>query len=380
MHALLLLVAAAMTADIAYAAPRFAVYIDEWHEPTSYDKNVLASITHVITAFAESALFFDGTGYVPSASFLLPSNLRNNFDQDVKICMAIGGWGDDSLGFTNGSQSDESRKAFAKNVESSLTTNGYDCVDIDWEYPGGNGADYKQVGRENKDKVDEITNYPLLLQEIKKAIGDKELSIAVPGRAEDMIAFTNEQVPKISDAVDVVNVMAYDLMNRRDNMTKHHASVQGVNQTIQTYLDRGMDAAKMNLGFPFYAKFFNLAGTCDTPIGCPTKLMEDPNTGADLGTSGAAVFALNDDFSVDWQAASAKGQADNVQGGQWCVSNAKGISSFWTWDTPEFIAEKFSTIVKPMKLGGVMAWSLGEDDPSFTYVQALNKGLQTLGQ
>ena len=46
----------------------------------------------------------------------------------------------------------------------------------------------------------------MLLQEIKSAIGDKELSIAVPGLERDMIAFTPEQVPKINAAVDVVNV------------------------------------------------------------------------------------------------------------------------------------------------------------------------------
>lgn len=85
-------------------------------------------------------------------------------------------------------------------------------VDVDWEYPGGNGEDYKE--NPNEGKVDEIKNYPLLLKEIKAAIGDKELSIAVPGLERDMIAYTSEQAPAINEAVDVVNVMSYDLMNR----------------------------------------------------------------------------------------------------------------------------------------------------------------------
>ena len=37
--------------------------------------------------------------------------------------------------------------------------------DVDWEYPGGNGDDYRQ--NPNSGKVDEITGFPLLLQEIK---------------------------------------------------------------------------------------------------------------------------------------------------------------------------------------------------------------------
>lgn len=77
-------------------------------------------------------------------------------------------------------------------------------IDIDWEYPGGNGEDYKQTP--NSAKVSEIETYPLLLAEIKKAIRSKELSIAVPGREDDMMAFTAQQVPKINAAVDFVNV------------------------------------------------------------------------------------------------------------------------------------------------------------------------------
>lgn len=77
-------------------------------------------------------------------------------------------------------------------------------TDGDWEYPGGNGEDYKK--NPNEGKVDEITNYALLLRAIKTAIGDKELSIAVPGKEIDMIAYTTEQVPIINGIVDYVNV------------------------------------------------------------------------------------------------------------------------------------------------------------------------------
>lgn len=46
----------------------------------------------------------------------------------------------------------------------------------------------------------------MFLKQIKTAIDNKELSIAVPGRREDMIAFTSDQTPKINDAVDFVHV------------------------------------------------------------------------------------------------------------------------------------------------------------------------------
>lgn len=77
-------------------------------------------------------------------------------------------------------------------------------TDIDYEYPGGNGADWKQVP--NSARAFEIAAFPPFLSKIKAAIGEKELSIAVPGRRVDMIAFTAEQTPKINEIVDHVNV------------------------------------------------------------------------------------------------------------------------------------------------------------------------------
>jgi chitinase len=82
-------------------------------------------------------------------------------------------------------------------------------LDVDWEYPGGNGADYKQIP--NSDKTSEITTFPLLLKEIKSAIGSKELSIAVPGRDGDMIAYTAATVPTIAATVDFVNVSLFSV-------------------------------------------------------------------------------------------------------------------------------------------------------------------------
>ncbi|KAJ8118423.1 hypothetical protein ONZ43_g3994 [Nemania bipapillata] len=239
-------------------------------------------------------------------------------------------------------------------------------VDVDWEYPGGNGDDYKI--NPNSGKVDEIDNYPLLLQEIKKAIGDKELSIAVPGLERDFIAFTPEKVPAINGAVDVVNVMTYDLMNRRDNTTQHHTSVQGSLNTVEKYIELGMNATKMNLGIAFYAKYFATVEPCTKPVGCRTALLEDA-MGGDTGRSGAKTF-------LEGVPVLASGRPDLVEGGQWYWDAA--TSYFWTWDTPEFVAQKFDKIVKAKGLGGVMGWSLGEDSADYAYIKAMQAGLKSL--
>ena len=110
-----------------------------------------------------------------------------------------------------------------------------------------------------------------------------------------MLAFTMSTIPRIDAVLDFWNIMTYDLMNRRDNVTKHHTGVQLSLDAVNAYEARGVPTRKMNLGFAFYVKAFRTdpRGGCDeNPIGCRTVLLEDPETGADLG--GGYGFSYHD--------------------------------------------------------------------------------------
>ncbi|KAJ9403598.1 CAZyme family GH18 [Paecilomyces variotii] len=410
-------------------ALRFVMYIDQYHVTDLPDSSQTTGITHAIMGFANSTLFTsDPAGqYTPFQSV---SSMRSRFSKDTKIMIAIGGWGDTS-GFSAGAKDDASRTLYAKNVAAMLESVGADGVDIDWEYPGGNGQDYKQIP--NSDKVSEIQTYPLFLQALRKAVGkDKLISIAVPGLHRDMIAFTNETGSKIWPSVDFVNVMSYDLMNRRDNVTKHHTSIQGSLQSVNNYTAIGLDPAKVNLGIAYYAKWFTTdpSSDCAThPIGCKVVSLENPD-GSDNGKSGALTFekanmapppsglktstdgtcgfdkgtkcpsgqccsqygscGTTSDFcntgcmsdygeckgisiTDSWRRAQENGTTDKVAGGQYYWDSEVNI--FWTWDTPALITQKFSDIVAAKKLGGVMAWSLGEDTYDWSHLDAMRKGV-----
>lgn len=148
----------------------------------------------------------------------------------------------------------------------------------------------------NSKKSWEIKAYPKLLTEIRAVLGpQKVISAAVPGLRRDMLAFTSATIPAILKSLDFLNVMTYDLMNRRDNITKHHTGIQLSLDAIDAYLEAGVPAEKMNLGFAFYTKWYKTEPGSDcsiNPIGCQTVLMEDPETGADLGQAGA--FSYHD--------------------------------------------------------------------------------------
>ncbi|KAI1432565.1 glycoside hydrolase family 18 protein [Xylaria sp. CBS 124048] len=360
-------------------ALRNVMYLTGQHPVIPDDVDLIAPVTHVTLAFMNSNAFNQEEGSSTWPIFMSVEEARSKFLPGTKIMVAIGGWGDTG-GFDKAARSESTRMKFAQNVAAMVRHTGADGVDVDWEYPGGNGEDYKQVPNENK--AWELTAYPLLLAEIRKALGpDKLMSAAVPGLPRDMLAFTSDTLPKIMESLDFINVMTYDMMNRRDNVIKHHTGIQLSLESINTYMANGAPADKINLGFGFFIKYFKIDGghSCgENPIGCPTGPMEDPETGADLGKTGG--FSWHDSVPQEVEAsfdkALKKGRYDEKGGGYWYFDEDESL--WWTFDTPEAMAKKFPRVVKERKLGGVFAWGLGEDAPGFTHLKALNAGVLRL--
>lgn len=74
-----------------------------------------------------------------------------------------------------------------------------------------------------------------------------------------------------------------------------------------------------------------------------------------------------------WRRALKDGKTDEEAGGQYYWDST--VNLFWTWDTPAIIDRKFKDIVNAEKLGGIMAWSLGEDTLNWEHLKAMQKGL-----
>ncbi|RYP62262.1 hypothetical protein DL769_007373 [Monosporascus sp. CRB-8-3] len=259
------------------------------------DVTQLSPITHVILAFMSWDVFVQRR---PERRPLFDSisSIRAKFAPSTKVLVAIGGWGDNK-GFAQAAKTDASRKQLARNVATMVRDTGADGVDMDWEYP------------------------------------DSISSAAVPGLPRDMIAFTEDTIPSINQSLDFVNVMTYDLMNRRDAVTKHHACVQGSLEAVETYINHGFPRRSSTVGFAFYVKWFNPA---------PDEALESK-------------------------------YYDEV-GGELYYWNAAD-RPWWTWETTETIKKRFVRIMATKSLGGVFAWALGEDSPDFNHVTTLNEAV-----
>jgi chitinase len=75
-----------------------------------------------------------------------------------------------------------------------------------------------------------------------------------------------------------------------------------------------------------------------------------------------------------WRRAEKDGKLDEKAGGQYYFD--KEVDLFWTWDTVPMIERKFKDIVDAEHVGGVMAWSLGEDTLDFSHVKAMQEGVK----
>ncbi|XWW92392.1 hypothetical protein V2A60_000315 [Cordyceps javanica] len=345
------------------------------HNVISENKELRDGISHVILAFMRSETFnIDSQSDFPL--FTSVKEVRQSFPATTKVLVAIGGWGD-SAGFEEAAQDGASRSRWAKNVKRMVESTGADGVDIDWEYPGGNRDDYKTVP--NAQREWEIDAYPLLLQAIRKTLGrDKILSIAVPGLERDLMAFTDATVPKIAESVDFVNIMTYDLINRRDTAVQHHSGIADSRASVQRYLNRGLPRSKANFGLGYYVKWV-MTEECrkGEVLGCPTQLLEDPETGEDLGRT--AAFSWHDTVPSEVAESFARALSD----GEYFEDGSYGYwdereRRWWTFDTVGVIEQKMKELVGSMRLGGVFAWGLGEDAPGFTRLAATVHGVRAL--
>ncbi|KAH7324344.1 glycoside hydrolase family 18 protein [Stachybotrys elegans] len=349
------------------------MYLTGQH-PVVPSRDLASSITHVILAFMQSHIF--DVEEIPSEFplFTTVAEVRKQFEPGTKVMVAIGGWGD--RGFESAARNETSRRRWARTVKAMVDATGADGVDLDWEYPGGNRDDYKLIP--NSERVWEIEAFVDLVRQVRSAIGShKLLSMAVPGLERDMMAFTNSTVPRLVAEVDFINIMTYDLMNRRDRVVKHHSGVADSVVSMKNYMARGAPRQILNLGLGYYVKWF-YTEECDPDnlLSCPTVLLEDPDTGADTGNTGG--FSWHDETPADVVESFARARRD----GQYFADGSYGYwdaepRRWWSFDTERSIRTKME-VMKPLGLGGVFAWGLGEDAPEFSHLKATIEGLEEL--
>lgn len=181
--------------------------------------------------------------------FGAPNHLRKVVAQakrhDVKVLIAVGGWGWDKE-FETLAADPALRAKLAQRLADFCAMYKLDGVDIDWEYPNAGAS---------------AERFSALINDIRSALPTGSLvTAAVLADATDAEGISTEAVAQL----DFINLMAYD------GPRTDHSSYAMAERSVSTWLARGIHPDKLVLGVPFYAR----------PGGVPyrTLLARDPAT------------------------------------------------------------------------------------------------------
>ena len=244
--------------------PTVVGYYPDWNRG-AYPKSVIAyqNLTHIAHAF----LIPNGDGTLGGTNgFAYPEMVLAAHQAGVKVIVVLGGWGG-SDGFSPMAADTASRHRFVQNVKTFCRTNGYDGVDLDWEYPAS-AADR--------------TNLALLVHELRQAFtgATPALSISLAMPAGDWTGRWFD-VALMKDDADWFGIMTYDFFGSWTSTSGPNSPLYGkwstnnqgwIDDSYQYYAGtRALPSNKIVLGIPFYGWIFNSSTMYGASTGASQK-------------------------------------------------------------------------------------------------------------
>lgn len=176
--------------------------------------------THIVYSFA--GLGPDNRIKVLDAWNDLPDNWGKNAfgrfvglkkrNPNLKALLAIGGWNEGSLKYSNMAATVQSRRIFIDSVVQMLSKYGFDGLDLDWEYPANRGG-----------KPQDKQNFAQLLREMRVEFNKHGYMMTAAVSAGKNAIDSAYDVPTMSQTLDFINVMAYDYHGGWEQKTGHNA-------------------------------------------------------------------------------------------------------------------------------------------------------------
>ncbi|MBN2000902.1 T9SS type A sorting domain-containing protein [candidate division KSB1 bacterium] len=286
-------------------------------------------LTHVFHAFA----WPNADGSLGKYDEIPDKNLVEfAHEKGVKVLIALGGWGN-CENFAPVTADAHTRSLLVENLLDFCRTNGYDGVNIDWEYPSSQ---------------QESQNLNLLIAELDNAIKtqDQKLSVSLAVPAGDWngrwFDFQNLQ-----QHVDFFCCMTYDFFGAWVNRAGHNSPLYpptannngsvsaGIAYLTETRL---VDKNKVLVGIPFYGR------------GCRASGLNHPNLGENVEYRYNQVISLlQDGWYFFWDPVSKVPYLMNPQS-----------THFVSFDDTTSVRFKVD-YMKTQQLGGLFIWALGQD-------------------
>lgn len=298
--------------------------------PDEIDLNV---VTHVIHSFG----WPDKEGNILSYSGMFNSGISDVIHaKDRTFLLSLGGWGNDE-GFPVVAASADLRKTFINNLIQVCEDNGYDGVDLDWEFP---------------QSTTDRSNLNLLVSEMDSIFNAYDpnwlITMAVPtsnwsGQWHDFNTLKKH--------IDFFNAMTYNMHGTWTGHNGHNSPLYqsppndpdgschtGINYLI---IYRGIPKSQVNMGVPFWGLQFNASEI----NGSFTGDIKDVRY-SDIPS------LIGNGWARKW---------DKDALAPYLVSDDN--TRILTYDDPESIRLKSEYAIE-RELGGMMIWALGYDRTS----------------
>lgn len=204
-------------------------------DPATFDTTKLDFITHIHFAFLYPKE--DGSLDLLSNEARFKSLRELATSKGVKTAISLAG--NENI-YRTIAASAVVRSRFVKNLVEFAVKNNLDGIDLDWEYPRSNYGSDVTFALLTKELSDELHSW------------HKYLSIAVtPGLYAGTVkdGITEEAI----EAVDFVNIMAYDAIKLDPDNMNHHSTYYIADRVLNIWLtEKNLPKEKVVLGIPVY--------------------------------------------------------------------------------------------------------------------------------
>lgn len=302
---------------------------------------------------------------------------------DLKILPSIGGWTLSDPFYEFGDKT--KRDKFVASVKRFLQTwKFYDGVDIDWEYPGGSGAN-PNLGDPAKDG----DTYAILMQDLRAMLD--ELS-AETGRTYELTSAVGVGYDKIEDVnyvdavpyMDYIFAMTYDYYGGWNNVLGHQTALdcgshmsadecagKGIDAEgkprkgpayttkngVNLLLEKGVPPEKLVVGAAMYGRGWT--GVTEASMSDPTNPMTGVGNGKVAGSWEAGVVDYKDIVTKYINNPNVVKGYDEQADAPWVYDPSNG--DLITYDDKRSVMAK-GAYVRQNNFAGLFAWEIDADN------------------
>ncbi|XP_047539187.1 probable chitinase 2 isoform X1 [Vanessa atalanta] len=276
---------------------------------------------------------------------------------NLKLILAVGGWNEGSAKYSIMAANPKLRKNFITSAIQIIQKYGFDGLDIDWEYPNRGDSVFGQ---------DDINNYTQLLKELREEFDKHGLHLSAAVASVKSMASLSYDIPAISQYLDLINVMTYDMSVASDRVTGHNSplhkgekdvviskeNLKTVDGVLEYWLKQGCPPEKLILGLPLYGHTFKLSDPKNNGVGA---LSAGPGiSGPYTATNG---FIGYNELCVKLRKETWNIKYDNSSEVPYAVQGKNWIS----YDDAKSLTAKVKYALQ-FNIAGIMLWSIETDD------------------